>query len=240
VVLTTGAQRPVAMLERTRFLLAVSARFGFALHAERPVIDLADPPRILPIDADPRDAVRLLGGAGQVHEDVAVVDSYGRCRGVARIGDLLQALAGLEHQRALALHPVTGLPGLPALVERLESEAPRGIGLIVPDLNGAALAGGFEAAVDGARRVARAVTDILPRFAGGSVAHGTGDDLVVLLDPADPPAFDAALRIALADRGAPRVTTTWLRDQGGEPRELARTLARLRTRPIPLPRPAAG
>ena len=192
VVLTTSAERPVGMVERTRFLLAVSARFGFALHAERPVRDLADPPRVLPVDADPRDAVRLLGSDGRADADVAVVDDYGRCRGVVHTGDLLRALAGMEYRRALGLHPVTGLPGLPALVDMLGGRPVTA--LVVPELPA-----GFTEALEAQRWLGGAVTRALARFAGAAVAHGTGDTLAVLLpDPAALPAFEAALRAALA------------------------------------------
>lgn len=234
IVLTTASERPVAMLERTRFLLAVSARFGYALHAERPVRDLADPARVLPLDAEPREALQL-GDPRRAHDDIALVDGYGRCRGVARTGDLLRAVAALEYDRALALHPVTGLPGVPALTEALEQRLlagqGAGIGLVTADLGGLTLRGGFDAVVDGLRRVARAVTDVLPRFAGSSAAHGTGDDLVIVTDLGVPPALDPVLRAALAAHRAPRVATAWLRLPPGLPTgaaDVARELGRLR------------
>ncbi|MFR9802258.1 EAL domain-containing protein [Pseudonocardia sp. RS010] len=234
VVLTTASERPVAMLERNRFLLAVSARFGYALHADRPVRDLAEPARVLPLDADPRAALEL-GDSRRAYDDIAVVDDYGRCRGVVRVGDLLRAVAAVEYDRALALHPVTGLPGVPALTEALEQRLLTGrgasIGLVTADLDALTRNGGFDAVVDGLRRIARALTDVLPRFAGSLAAHGTGDDLVVVTDPGAPPALDAALHTALAAHRAPRVATAWLRRPPGTTvgaTDVARELARLR------------
>ncbi|GAA1864710.1 GGDEF domain-containing protein [Pseudonocardia ailaonensis] len=236
VVLTTASQRPVATLERDRFLLGVSGRFGHALFAGRPARELADPPRVLPLGADPAEALELVREADprRAHDDIVVVDEFGRCRGVARVADLMTAMAGLQYDRALALHPVTGLPGVPALTEALEDRLTAGqgagIGLVTADLLPLGR-GGFEAVVDGQRRVARAVLDTVPRFPGSLAAHGVGDDLVVVTDLEAPPAFDAAFRSALARRDAPAVVTAWLRHPPGVPTgaaDVARELARLR------------
>jgi len=236
VVLTTAAQRPVAVLERNRFLLGVSGRFGHALYAGRSVRELADPPRLLPIDADPADALELVreDDPRRAHDDVVVVDEFGRCRGIARVADLMTAMAGLQYDRALALHPVTGLAGVPALTEALEDRLTAGhgvgIGLVSADLLPLGR-GGFDAVVDGQRRVARAVLDTVSRFPGSLAAHGIGDDLVVVTDLAAPPAFDAAFRAALDERDAPVVVTAWLRHPPGVPTgaaEVARELGRLR------------
>ncbi|MFD0804271.1 EAL domain-containing protein, partial [Streptomonospora algeriensis] len=48
VVLIDHRDRPVALIDRARFLLAVSGPYGHALHAKRPAKRLADTPRTVP------------------------------------------------------------------------------------------------------------------------------------------------------------------------------------------------
>jgi EAL domain len=236
VVLVDDAHRPVGLLDRNRFMIAVSGQFGHALHARRPVRDLADPPRVLPATADPRAVLDLMGvgGPGRVYDDITVVDRDGRCTGVPRVGDLLRGIAELGYDRALALHPTTGLPGLPALPDLLDEQRTRGqgfaLGVFACDVRPVVERGGFDAAVDGLRAVAAAVTAALGELPGSVAVHGVGDDIVVLtgLDLiAD--VESAVHRRLVDDRHAPQLRTTWLRCPPGhpvDPVQLARELSR--------------
>ncbi len=95
VVLLDPHRRPVAFLDRNRFLLAISGPFGRALFADRPARSLAEPPRTLPSGLDLRAALaRGLGDDRErAHDDLVLVDADGACAGVVRVTDLLQEAA---------------------------------------------------------------------------------------------------------------------------------------------------
>lgn len=94
VVLVDDRQRPRATVDRTRFLLRLSGAYGHALHAHRPALRLADPPRLVPHTVP---AVAALRAAGQeeerVYDDLVVVDEVGRCLGIVRVSDLIRSLS---------------------------------------------------------------------------------------------------------------------------------------------------
>jgi EAL domain-containing protein (putative c-di-GMP-specific phosphodiesterase class I) len=98
VVLIDGDQRPVATVDRTRFLLRLAGAYGHALHAHKPAAGLADPPRPIPRTVPAIAALRAAGGdADRVYDDLVVVDEVGRCLGVVRVGDLIRSLAEMDH-----------------------------------------------------------------------------------------------------------------------------------------------
>lgn len=94
VVLTDHRERPVAVLDRSRFLLAVTGPYGHALHAKRPARRLADTPRTVRRDFPVWEALRIAGAEReQVHDDVVVVNEFGQCTGIIHVGDLIRALS---------------------------------------------------------------------------------------------------------------------------------------------------
>ncbi|TQN31405.1 EAL domain-containing protein (putative c-di-GMP-specific phosphodiesterase class I) [Haloactinospora alba] len=94
VVLTDHRERPVAVLDRSRFLLAVTGPYGHALHAKRPARRLADAPRTVRRDFPVWEALRIAGAEReQVHDDVVVVNEFGQCTGIIHVGDLIRALS---------------------------------------------------------------------------------------------------------------------------------------------------
>ncbi|PRX92508.1 EAL domain-containing protein [Allonocardiopsis opalescens] len=93
LVLLDEFERPVALLDRTRFLLAVAGPYGHALHAHRPARRLAGPPRIVPRTMPAMAALRAAGrGEEDVYDDLVVTDELGRCAGIVRVSDLIQGM----------------------------------------------------------------------------------------------------------------------------------------------------
>jgi hypothetical protein len=101
VVLVDAAQRPRYTIDRTRFLLKLAGAYGHALHAHKPAMRLADPPRPVPRTVPAIAALRAAGDdATRVYDDLVVVDEVGRCMGIARVGDLIRSLSELERRTA--------------------------------------------------------------------------------------------------------------------------------------------
>lgn len=96
VVLLDAGGRPVAFLDRNRFMLAISGPFGRALYADRPARSLAEPPRTAAVGTDVRTALEhcLSGDRTRSYDDLVLLDDAGRCVGVARVADLLQEATG--------------------------------------------------------------------------------------------------------------------------------------------------
>jgi EAL domain-containing protein (putative c-di-GMP-specific phosphodiesterase class I) len=94
VVLVDEAQRPRATVDRTRFLLQLSGAYGHALHAHKPVMRLADPPRVVPRTVPATAALRAAGREDErVYDDLVVTDEVGRCLGIVRVADLIRGLS---------------------------------------------------------------------------------------------------------------------------------------------------
>lgn len=209
VVLVDAEHRTVGSLDRNRFLLAVSGRYGFALHEHRPARDLADPPRTLDGTASPAAAMAVDHDSPteRSSDDVVITGPGGRVAGLARIGDLLRAHAELGYQHARDCHPLTGLPAAQAVDVAIEAHLARGDGaaaaLLVPDHTAALGRGGFAHA--GAELVAlgRAVTEICTAIDGATAAHLPTGDLIILVDPARSAELDQALADRLAITAAP-------------------------------------
>ncbi|WP_311546010.1 EAL domain-containing protein [Streptomonospora wellingtoniae] len=95
VVLIDHRDRPVAHIDRARFLLAVTGPYGHALHAKRPASRLADTPRTVPRNVRAMAALRAAGHERErVYDDLVTVNEFGQCTGIVHVGDLIQSLAG--------------------------------------------------------------------------------------------------------------------------------------------------
>lgn len=93
-ILIDHRERPVGVIDRTRFLLSVTGRYGHALHAKRPAIRLAESPRTVPAWMSAIAALRVAGqDTERVYDDLVVVNTYGQCLGVVHISDLIQSLS---------------------------------------------------------------------------------------------------------------------------------------------------
>ncbi|WP_243722511.1 EAL domain-containing protein [Actinomadura sp. 7K507] len=94
IVLVDERQRPRCAVDRTRFLLRLSGAYGHALHARRPAVRLADPPRPVPRTVPAVAALRAAGREDErVYDDLVVVDEVGRCLGIVRVADLIRGLS---------------------------------------------------------------------------------------------------------------------------------------------------
>ncbi|MEV1293251.1 EAL domain-containing protein [Pseudonocardia sp. NPDC049635] len=90
IVLVDAAHRPVGYLDRSRFLLAMTGRFGHALWANKPANSLADPPRTVDERAPLPHALELslAGEPARAYDDLVVVTPDGVCRGVVTVAEL--------------------------------------------------------------------------------------------------------------------------------------------------------
>ncbi|MET7477937.1 GGDEF domain-containing protein [Streptomyces sp. NPDC005648] len=188
VVLVDAHGVPVRSVHRSRFLLAMSGRYGHALYADRPAAKLGDPPRVVGADATAWEVLDVVavGSRDRTSDDVAVVDRHGRCVGVVRLADLVRALAESRVEEAAGLNPLTRLPGSDAItaeVDRCIAEG-RAFALSWLDVDhfkqvndGAGFAAGDELI----RSVGRALQGAAS--GGTRVGHIGGDDFLVLADP---------------------------------------------------------
>ncbi|MFI6578756.1 EAL domain-containing protein [Nocardiopsis sp. NPDC050513] len=94
VILIDHRDRPLGVIDRTRFLLSVTGRYGHALHAKRPSMRLAESPRTVPAWMSAIAALRVAGqDNARVYEDLVAVNSYGQVAGVVHVSDLIQSLS---------------------------------------------------------------------------------------------------------------------------------------------------
>ncbi len=94
VILIDHRDRPLGVIDRTRFLLSVTGRYGHALHAKRPSMRLAEPPRTVPSWMSALAALRVAGqDNSRVYEDLIATNSYGQVVGVVHVSDLIQSLS---------------------------------------------------------------------------------------------------------------------------------------------------
>ncbi|MTE22051.1 EAL domain-containing protein [Streptomyces sp. TRM43335] len=103
---------PVRAVDRDRFLLAMSGRYGHALYAHRPAVRLADRPRTVRAGATAWEVLDVVAAddGSRAADDVAVVDEVGRCVGVVRLAEVIRALADSRPEDAPGLNPLTRVP----------------------------------------------------------------------------------------------------------------------------------
>ncbi|GAA4948682.1 EAL domain-containing protein (putative c-di-GMP-specific phosphodiesterase class I) [Nonomuraea thailandensis] len=97
VILVDEFQRPRGSLDRSRFLLSFAARYGHALHGQKPAQRLADPPRTVPRTTPAIAAMQAAGrDAARVYDDLVVTDELNRCLGIVRVSDLIRQVSALR------------------------------------------------------------------------------------------------------------------------------------------------
>ncbi|MFD7667407.1 EAL domain-containing protein [Streptomyces sp. NPDC059788] len=191
---------PVRAIDRDRFLLSLSGRYGHALYADRPALRLADRPRTVGADATAWEVLDVVtdGDRDRTGDDVAVVDEQGRCMGVVHLADILRALAESRVEEAARLNPLTRLPGSDAVNAEVDRRIADGRAFALSWLD----VDGFKQVNDGAGFAAgdaliRAVGQALARTAAelpaARVGHIGGDDFLVLAGPDDLEPFAAAV-----------------------------------------------
>ncbi|WP_053697526.1 GGDEF domain-containing protein [Streptomyces sp. NRRL F-5755] len=191
---------PVRAIDRDRFLLSLSGRYGHALYADRPALRLADRPRTVGADATAWEVLDVVtdGDRDRTGDDVAVVDEQGRCVGVVHLADILRALAESRVEEAARLNPLTRLPGSDAVNTEVDRRVADGRAFALSWLD----VDGFKQVNDGAGFAAgdaliRAVGQALARTAAelptARVGHIGGDDFLVLAGPDELEPFAAAV-----------------------------------------------
>lgn len=202
---------PVRAIDRDRFLLSLSGRYGHALYADRPALRLADRPRTVGADATAWQVLNVIaeGDRDRTGDDVAVVDERGRCMGVVHLADIVRALAESRVEEAARLNPLTRLPGsdeINAEVDRRIAEG-RAFALSWLDVDGFKQVNdgaGFAAGDELIRSVGRTLAGVAAGEPGCRVGHIGGDDFLVLAEPEGLEPFAAALLdVAWAAGGRP-------------------------------------
>ncbi|MFH9421815.1 EAL domain-containing protein [Streptomyces sp. NPDC017529] len=204
---------PVRAIDRDRFLLSLSGRYGHALYAGRPALRLADRPRTVGADATAWEVLDVVtdGHRDRTGDDVAVVDEQGRCVGVVHLADILRALAESRVEEAARLNPLTRLPGSDAVNAEVDRRIADGRAFALSWLD----VDGFKQVNDGAGFAAgdtliRAVGHALARAAAelpaARVGHIGGDDFLVLAGPGEVEVFAAAVLDAPWSAGGLPVT----------------------------------
>lgn len=94
VILIDHRDRPIGLIDRSRFLLAITGPYGHALHARRPAERLADSPRTVPRGLPAMAALRAAGtDRDRVYDDIITVNEFGQCTGIVHISDLIRNLS---------------------------------------------------------------------------------------------------------------------------------------------------
>ncbi|MEU7636711.1 GGDEF domain-containing protein [Streptomyces sp. NPDC039016] len=190
VLLVDADGVPVRAIDRDRFLLSLSGRYGHALYADRPALRLADRPRTVGADATAWQVLDMIadGERDRTGDDVAVVDERGRCIGVVHLADILRALTESRVEEAARLNPLTRLPGSDAVngeVERWIAEG-REFALSWLDVDGFKQVNdgaGFAAGDELIRAVGRTLAEVAAGEPASRVGHIGGDDFLVLAEP---------------------------------------------------------
>ncbi|GAB3435638.1 EAL domain-containing protein [Actinophytocola sediminis] len=187
VVLLDSTGRPRWSLSRNRFLLTVTGPYGHALHASKPAARHADPPRTIRADAS---SIQLLEAVGETEgsragDDVVVVDPVGRCVGIVRLTEVIRGVAEAKVEQAVALNPLTRLPGTGEVTREIDRRIERTEMFVVSwlDVDGFKAVNqtkGFAAGDDLIRMIGRILSELTARLPDTRVAHVGGDDFLVL------------------------------------------------------------
>ncbi|MBZ4017961.1 GGDEF domain-containing protein, partial [Streptomyces purpurogeneiscleroticus] len=200
VLLVDADGVPVRAVDRDRFLLSLSGRYGHALYADRPALRLGDRPRTVGAGATAWEVLDVIadGDRDRTGDDVAVVDEQGRCIGVVHLADILRALAESRVEEAARLNPLTRLPGSDAVNSEVDRRLGQGRAVALSWLD----VDGFKQVNDGAgfaagdeliRTVGAALARAARDDAACRVGHIGGDDFLVLTDPEGLEAIAAAV-----------------------------------------------
>lgn len=187
------AGHAIGLVVRERFMNQTSGRFGFALHAKRPVLELMDRHPLIVDESVSVFQVSQLA-TGRPHDtvqDPVLVERDGKYVGIVTTQALLATVTELEIQHATYASPLTGLPGN-VVIER---EIRRGLDLASEGRDATVVyvdidhfkafndVYGFTAGDDVIRLVAQVLTQhfAVPMFDDAFVGHVGGDDFVAVV-----------------------------------------------------------
>ncbi|HWD03183.1 MAG TPA: GGDEF domain-containing protein [Amycolatopsis sp.] len=189
VVGVDAENRPQWSVDRTRFLVAVTGPYGHALHAKRPAERLADKPHTIEATASALEFLELVTDAdwGRTGDDVVVVDAAGRTLGVVLVTEVVRGVAEAKVEEAVALNPLTRLPGSEVVARDVERRISSGEQFVVGWLDVDSFKSvndnaGFAAGDDLIRALGETLTDLTRRLPRMRVSHVGGDDFLVVSD----------------------------------------------------------
>jgi diguanylate cyclase (GGDEF)-like protein len=189
VVLVDENWQPQYSIDRSRFLLIVAGPYGHALHAKRAAARHADKPLLIDREATGLELLELVGDTDweRTGDDVVVTDEGGRCVGVVRITEVIRGVADMKVEQAVALNPLTRLPGTEAIAREVERRIQDGQMFVIAwlDVDGFKTVNdsiGFAAGDDLIRAIGRAIGEGSAAMPNVMVGHVGGDDFLLVTD----------------------------------------------------------
>lgn len=201
--------RPVGLLMRADLERQLSRPFGREVYLRRPVTDVMNRTPLL-VDAQrgcDDVALAAMERTNDAVYDHIVVTSEDRYLGVVSVRRLLESVTEAKVASARSEHPLTGLPGSPAIQDEVSYLLQRGqtFSLVYFDLDNFKAFNdryGFHHGDRAIRLLARLIGDALASMpvAAPFVGHVGGDDFIVITDHSQGEELAEMVRAALAVR----------------------------------------
>lgn len=183
------AGRPQWTVDKSRFLLALSGRYGHALHASKPAATFADQPHTVPAGAGALDLLDVVASAeaNRMHDDIVVIGQDGVCLGVVRVAEVVRGVAEAKVEEAASLHPITGLPSSATIVKDVERRILVGQPFIaacldIDEFKQVNNEIGFDAGDELIRSLGQTLTELAGQLPKMTVSHVGGDDFLIAAD----------------------------------------------------------
>ncbi|MEV4316330.1 GGDEF domain-containing protein [Actinocrispum sp. NPDC049592] len=189
VVLVDEQWVPKYTIDRSRFLLIVAGPYGHALHAKRAAARHADVPLTIERNATGLEVLEMVGDTDweRTGDDVVVTDEAGRCVGIVRVTEVVRGVADVKVEQAVALNPLTRLPGTDTVAREVDRRIQDGHMFVVAWLDVDAFKRvndtlGLAAGDDLIRGFGRALDQAASTRPGVLVGHVGGDDFLLVTD----------------------------------------------------------
>ncbi len=188
-LVVVDAQRPMSLLMRAKLDRRLSQQYGREIYLRRPVDEVAE---LHPLIVDAQLSVDEVSRLAMERDDDNVYDHIivaqdGAYMGTVSVRSLLETVTALRIASARMEHPLTGLPGSPAIREEINARmfAGESFGLLYIDLDNFKAFNdcyGFHHGDRAIRLLARILTEVCgelpnePTF----LSHVGGDDFIVI------------------------------------------------------------
>ncbi|MPY77748.1 MAG: EAL domain-containing protein [Actinophytocola sp.] len=181
--------RPQWTVNRSRFLLALSGRYGHALHAGKPAATFADTPHTVPAGAGALDLLDVVASAeaNRMHDDAVVIGRDGVCLGIVRVAEVVRGVAEAKVEEAASLHPITGLPSSATIAKDIERrivarEPFIAASLDLDEFKQVNVQVGYAAGDELIRSLGETLTELAAQLPKMTVSHVGGDDFLIAAD----------------------------------------------------------